>query len=86
MWRRKDQLHHQTQGTTGETATSVQLAESDEITKHSEATDTEHGKGRWTRAAEMVYPQQALIFEIILVTVFFIILMIIGLLLIKWIR
>ena len=45
------------QGTTGETATSVQLAEPDETTKNSEATDTEHGKGRWTRAAEVVYPQ-----------------------------
>ena len=45
------------QGTTGETATSVQLAESDETTKNSEATDTEHGKRRRTRAAEVVYPQ-----------------------------
>ena len=34
------------QGATGETATSVQLAEADETTKNSKATDTGDRKGR----------------------------------------
>ena len=44
------------QGATGETSTSVQLAEADETVKNSKATDTGDRKGMWRGETEEVYP------------------------------
>ena len=50
------------QGATGETATLVELAEADETTTNSKATDTGDRKRRWRGETEEVYPKRTLIF------------------------